>query len=101
MEAIMEIMCELIGALVGVAVVCAAKVACDYLGKLREDKNLDKLISSGVKAAEQLFKEDDDTGEIRLAYVQNLLIEAGYDLTEAVMALVESKVYELNIEARK
>lgn len=101
MEAIMDILIKLIGSLAGVAVVYVARAVGVYLTQAREDKRLDQLVSSAVQAAEQLFKEVDDDGQIRLEYVQGLLIDAGYDLTEAVMALIESKVYALNIAARK
>lgn len=101
MEAIMDILIKLIGSLAGVAVVYAVRVASVYLNEARKDKQLDYLVSSAVQAAEQLFKAEDEDGQIRLQYVQGLLMDAGYELTEAVMALIESKVYALNIEARK
>lgn len=101
MEAIMDILIKFIGSLAGVAIVYAARAASAYLNQAREDAKLDRLITSAVKAAEQMFKAEDEFGEIRMTYVQGLLIEAGYDLTEAIMAEIESRVYALNIEARK
>lgn len=100
MEEIMDILIKLIGSLAGVAVVYAAKALGAYMTQLRENKKIDKLVTSAVKAAEQLFKKEDEDGQIRLNYVQNILIEAGYDLTDAIMAEVESRVFDLN-EAQK
>lgn len=100
MEEILDILVKFIGSLAGVAIVYAAKAACGYMAQLREDKKFDKLVSSAVKAAEQLYKAEDADGTIRLDYVQALLIEAGYDLTEAIMAEIESRVFDLN-EAQK
>jgi len=101
MEEIMNILIKLAGSLAGIAIVCGVKAIGTYLNQARENETLDSLVTSAVKAAEQLFKADDEDGTIRLNYVQNLLIDAGYDLTDAIMALIESKVYALNIEARK
>ena len=96
MEEILDILIKLIGSLAGVAVVYAAKTACSYLKNAREDAKLDKFITSAVAAAEQTMKAYDDDGSARMDYVQNLLVEAGYSVTEAVIALIESKVYEIN-----
>lgn len=78
-----------------------------YLGKwliawlkskldIQEAARLDKFVTELVSAAEQMFKHDDPSGENRLGYVQGMLMEAGYDLTDAVRALIEAKVFEIN-----
>lgn len=62
----------------------------------KEQEHLEKFITELVSAAEQMFYGEDEDGSIRLNYVQQQLIEAGYDLTEAICAIIEAKVYELN-----
>lgn len=58
---------------------------------------LDLFIGELVAAAEQMYKAKDPDGSIRLEYVQEMLVEAGYDITEAVRALIEAKVFEINL----
>ena len=101
MEEIMDIIIKLAGSLVGVCLVYLVGVASNYLkAKLnaREQAALEDFVTALVKSAEQMLKEEDPDGSIRLDYVQTLLIEAGYDLTDAVRAVIESKVYEINSE---
>ena len=66
-----------------------------------EAEKLDKLVGELVSAAEQLYKAFDDDGSVRLNYVKGMLIAEGYELTESIMAQIESKVYALNMEANK
>lgn len=104
MEQIMENIIEIVALLVLLLGGKLIEQADSYLKLKKKEKEaaaLEKFVDSLVAAAEQLFKKEDDDGSIRMNYVQNQLIDAGYDLTEAVMALIESKVYNLNIEARK
>lgn len=63
----------------------------------KNDARLDLFIEELVAAAEQMFKKDDPDGIIRLEYVEDSLIDAGYEITEAVRALIESKVFEVNL----
>ena len=75
-----------------------AKKAYDYLkSKLKAEKAdaLDKLVETLVCAADQMFKAYDVDGSLRLGYVQEQLVAAGHDVTEAVRALIESKVLKL------
>jgi len=98
MELILDCLAEIAGLLVGACVVYLAKVAGGYI----KEQRLQKFINSLVKAAEQLYdKEIDDTGEIRLAYVESMVEDAGYKLTSAVRAYIESKVYDLNYAQKK
>lgn len=69
--------------------------------KEKEAAALDKLIDALVAAAEQMFKADDADGSKRLNYVEGMLIAEGYDLTETILAMIESKVYALNLAQRK
>ena len=61
-----------------------------------EKAALDSFIGYLTKAAEQMFKAEDDDGSMRLQYVQGMLIEAGYDLTDEVRAMIEAHVFEIN-----
>ena len=96
MENIMDIILRVAGTLAACGLAYLAKVAASEIRAFVEKYNLEKYVASLVSAAEQTLKEMDDNGSLRREWVQGMLIEAGYDLTEAVMALVESKVYELN-----
>lgn len=98
MEIFLDYIAKLAGLLVGAAIAYLAKVAGGYI----KEKRLQIFVNSLVKAAEQLYdKEIDDTGEIRLAYVESMVEEAGYVLDGAIRAYIESKVYDLNSEQKK
>jgi hypothetical protein len=62
-----------------------------------QDAKLDLFIAEMVAAAEQIYKNSDPDGSIRNLYVQKMLVEAGYELTDAVRALIESKVFNINL----
>ena len=68
----------------------------NYIRSTAESEELDRFITYLVEAADQMLKMEDPTGGKRLEYVQQQLIEAGYDLTDALRAVIESKVYKLN-----
>ncbi len=63
----------------------------------KEVEFLDTFIAELTAAAEQMYAKDDPDGSIRLGYVQEMLVEAGYEITEAVQAMIEAKVYDINI----
>lgn len=101
MNEIMEIIVKLVGTLIGIGGVYLLKLGASYLRSRldeREEAMLDSFVTSLVEAAEQMLREE--SGQKRLEYVQEQLIEAGYDLTEAVRALIESKVYEINLNKK-
>ena len=60
----------------------------------------DLFITELVSAAEQMYKGNDPDGTVRLAYVESMLRKAGYDITDAVKALIESKVFEINLVSK-
>ena len=53
-----------------------------------------------ARAAEQLLKAEDPTGEKRMQYVIERLEELGVEVTEAVTAIVESAVWSLNAASK-
>ena len=62
---------------------------------LVNEEQLDKLVSDTVKAADQLLKENDPTGEKRNKYVVDALTSAGVEVSDIVMAKIEAKVLDL------
>lgn len=98
---------EIMDTIIKVAAMLLA-LGIGYLGKFlvrwmksildeKGDEKLDMFVSELVSAAEQMYKQTDPDGSIRLDYVQTMLVEAGYDVTAAVHALIESKVFEINL----
>lgn len=104
MEEILNILSTLVGTVVSIGFIYLLRNVTAYIkANLSESEQakLEKFVESLVGAAEQLHKKDDQDGSARLGYVQGMLIEAGYELTDAVMALVESKVQALNAKTPK
>lgn len=66
----------------------------------KQDAILDQFIADLVAAAEQMYKKDDPDGSARMEYVQDMLVEAGYDITEFVQAMIESKVFSINLATK-
>lgn len=100
MEAIMDIIIKVAATLLAMGMGYLGKLAVQWLkGKLDEQgaEKLDLFVSELCFAAEQMFKEVDPDGTIRRGYVENMLAQAGYELTDAVRALIESKVFEINL----
>ena len=100
MNEILNIIIKLAGTALGLALMFLASAALNYLKERLSDKEQEKLetfISALVAAAEQMYKADTLDADKRLGYVQGMLIEAGYELSDAINALIESKVYEINL----
>ena len=100
MENIVDIVIKIVATLLAFGIGYVGKLLVQWL-KTKLDENtfakLDTFIAELVAAAEQLYKADDTTGDIRLGYVQKMLVEAGYEVTSAVMAMIESKVFSINL----
>lgn len=100
MENIMDIIIKVAATLLAMGLGYLGKFAIQWLkGKLNEQQTekLDLFVTELCYAAEQMFKEADPDGTIRRRYVENMLSQAGYELTDAVRALIESKVFEINL----
>ena len=67
----------------------------EKVGEARANK-LMAIIFPLCKAAEQLYKETDDTGNIRHGYVLKELEKLGIAVTEEVEAFIESCVFDIN-----
>lgn len=61
-----------------------------------DNENIKILVDSFVKAAEQLFHDDDPTGEYRKNYVMEQLTLLNIDITSQVMNMIEGAVWEVN-----
>ena len=100
MEQIIDIIIKIVATLLLAGAGWLVKYVITYLRSnldAREVELLDSFVAEMVAAAEQLYAEADETGRIRREYVQKMLMEAGYEITEAVMAMIEAKVYDINI----
>lgn len=99
MEEIMDIIIRVVATLLALGLGYLLKLAANWIRSKLDDKQEAKFndfLDELVHAAEQMYKGDDPGGSKRLSYVQNILIESGYELTDVVRALIESKVYDLN-----
>lgn len=96
MDNILDILLRMAAMLLfwGLYMLCSKGV--NYIKATAESEELDKFVTYLVEAADQMLKLEDPTGGKRLEYVQMQLIEAGYDLSDALRAIIESKVYKLN-----
>lgn len=64
-------------------------------------ENIRKLVQSFARAAEQLYHDNDASGEKRQQFVQAQLQAMGVLVTEAVINMIEGAVWEINTENRK
>ncbi len=69
----------------------AIKIGDEKAAKLAE------YIEKFVKAAEQMYKDSDTTGEMRKEYVMEQLRRLGYVITDEINARIESEVFEINL----
>ena len=67
----------------------------------KEEAAIRAAVKSFCRAAEQLLKEDDPTGKKRNTYVLENLEKLGIAITESVIAVIESEVYDINLEAKR
>lgn len=99
----MEIIVDLLGKIIAAAFVSLVFLALKELKAFIlakkdeiEDEKLRTLIESFVEAAEQMFKEDDPTGEKRKKYVEENLEALGYKINEQINAYIEAYVFDIN-----
>ena len=64
-------------------------------------ENIRRLVQSFARAAEQLYHDQDPNGTQRQLFVQEQLRALGVEVTEAVINMIESAVWEINTENRK
>ena len=100
MDELLNVVIKVVATLLAFGIAWIGKYLLNLLkGKLNEQNaaKLDLFVAELVAAAEQMYKKDDPDGTVRLGYVQDMLIQAGYEITGAVMALIESKVFSINL----
>lgn len=103
MEDIMNIIIKVVATLLAFGAAWLGRYLVSFLKTNLDDKQdaiLDQFIADLVAAAEQMYKKDDPDGTERLHYVQAMLVEAGYEVTELVQAMIESKVFSINLATR-
>lgn len=64
-------------------------------------ENIRRLVQSVARAAEQLYHDQDPSGEVRQKFVQEQLRALGVEITEAVINMIEGAVWEINTENKK
>ena len=62
---------------------------------------LQEVIRAFVRAAEQLYHDTDPDGTRRNQFVREQLAALGYEVTEAVLNMIEGAVWEINTETKK
>lgn len=100
MEEIINIVIKVLAALLALGAGWLGKYLVSWVKtklNVTQAEKLNLFIAELVAAAEQMYKQKDPDGSIRLAYVKGMLVEAGYDITDAVKALIEAKVFEVNL----
>lgn len=100
MEGIINIVIKVLAALLALGAGWLGKYLISWLKSKLSEKNaakLDLFVAELVAAAEQMYKKQDADGSMRLHYVESMLIQAGYDITNEVRALIEAKVFEVNL----
>ena len=64
-------------------------------------EQLMRLVAAFVRAAEQLYHDQDHSGEVRQKFVQEQLRALGVEITGAVINMIEGAVWEINTENKK
>lgn len=100
MEQIFDIIIKVVATLLALGAGLLGKYLINLLKANLDEKNnerLDLFVAELVAAAEQIYKKDDPNGDIRYDFVIDKLVGAGYEITEAIEVLIESKVFEINL----
>ena len=64
-------------------------------------ERVQQLVQAFARAAEQLYRETDPSGEARNRFVREQLTALGVEVTEAVINMIEGAVWEINTENKK
>lgn len=108
MDEIIRIIGSLLGAIFISVIVYASKILVpkvkEWLSVYIDNEYMtyfETLIGEFCKAADQLYKADDPTGEIRNNYVKTELEKLGIIITSKINAIIESKVFDLPKESKE
>lgn len=100
-ETLINMIVEVVFALFALGgIYCLTQISKRLKAEIEEGEanEFEELLYMFVRAAEQMFKKDDPTGDKRKAYVVERLCELGVKITEEVNALIEAAVFDLNLE---
>jgi len=103
-EEIISIGVKLLVGLLALAGTYLISKAREFLKKRLDEQEMaifDSLVRDFCEAAEQQYSLNDPGGEKRLKYVEELLVEAGYTITEFVKAKIEAEVFKINLKEKK
>ena len=103
METLVDILIKIVATLLAFGVGYLGKLLVGWVkGKLSEQQSekLDLFVAELCMAAEQMFKEADPDGTIRRQYVEGMLVKAGYEITDVIRAMIESKVFTINLAVK-
>lgn len=103
-EKIIALIGELLGAIfAGTLIYLVPKFKTWLEARTSKDTQdaLKVLIDSFVRAAEQLLKDCDEDGTMRMNYVQDKLRELGIEVTSDVISMIEGAVWEVNNQNKK
>lgn len=64
-------------------------------------EDIRKMVQAFARAAEQLYHDQDPSGEVRQKFVQEQLRAMGVEITEAVINMIEGAVWEINTENKE
>ena len=101
---ILEIVVQLLAAVAAALLAWAAPRLRAWLIARTDREAAEQIFAlAGIfaQAAEQLWREEDPTGEKRMQYVTERLEELGVEVTEAVVAMVESTVWSINATSKE
>lgn len=80
--------------IVAVVVILVTRVVIPWL----KEKRLYGFIEKAVRAAEKLKESDQLKGQTKLEYVEKLLADNGYAMTDTVRLLIEAAVKTLDMD---
>ena len=104
----MEHIYEIIGKLLAAAFLALvayltprAKAWLEANASRSTQEQIQQLVRSFARAAEQLYHDTDPSGEARNRFVREQLTALGVEVTEAVLNMIEGAVWEINTETKK
>lgn len=98
-EEILKMVADIVISFLGLGALYLLFIVKNWLNLRISEKRanyIDTIIWQFVYAAEQMFKDEDPTGEQRKDYVLHRLKNLGIVITDLINAKIESAVFDLN-----
>lgn len=98
---ILDIVAKLLGGVVAILIAWITPKLREWLMARTDEATTNEILALVVtfaQAAEQLLHDDDPTGEKRKAYVIEQLEKLGVKVTDAVLAMIEGAVWQINTD---